>query len=213
MRRVIFLTIISLSLSAAGFAQGKEDARCPRISVDGPAGIIPPGNIAEFLGTVTGDVPPNVTYLWTVSDGDIVSGRNDLRLNVRILKDGGNVTATFNIDGLPRECPTNVSATYSYVVDPGPIPIEEYSLMSLKKEYERLKLAAIKLRNYPNSVLFVIRYPTPTVNFRKRNVLIKRYAENVLGLADGLTIVEGREQERERTKIFIVRPGVSDPTP
>src|SRR5258707_1356609 len=137
MRRIIFLTIISLSLSVASFAQGKEDARRPSISIEGPAGIVLPGDIATFTAELSKGAPSNTTYSWTVSAGEIVSGQNTLTLQVRLpnnAKFEGNLTATLEIRGLGKGCPETISETLASSNDRFvPIFVDEYPTVATKK--------------------------------------------------------------------------------
>jgi len=188
---------------------------CPSITLDGPAGIILPGNIAEFTSMLTGDFPSNITYSWMVSDGEIVSGQNGASLEVRIPKVfDGNFTATLEVRGLPKNCPATASATVAFLNESRPLFLDEYGPISLEEEFARLKAAAGQLKHDPTSTLYIVKYPPKSLTiFRKRNRLLYRYVSQDLHIGPQFRMVTGPQIEKEMTKIYIVPPGTDKPQP
>ena len=88
------LIIVILSFDAGAFAQANVPSGCASVSVSGRAGITNPGEIAIFTAEISGNTPPNVVYVWTVSEGEIVGGQNTLSVRVRYPKtEASNLTA------------------------------------------------------------------------------------------------------------------------
>src|SRR6059058_3325790 len=103
--RTIFSVLIMMFVIEVAVGQKKVAAPCPTISVTGPAGIAEPGEVVEFSAALSGPIPSNAKYSWSVSDGEIISGGDTLLVRVRTPKANSiKTTASVNIIGLPSNC-------------------------------------------------------------------------------------------------------------
>ena len=88
-----------------------DESVCPVISVTGPSGIWVPGEIIQFAVSLEGNVPPNVAYQWSISEGEIADGQGTANIAIRTKPSQSSLTATIEIKGLPKECPNVASET------------------------------------------------------------------------------------------------------
>ena len=84
---------------------------CPTISVSGPSVVTNAGDTMTFTANVSGGSQTDVTYSWTTSQGEIISGQGTPVITVQTTPDmaGGNVTATVTVGGLCADCETSRS--------------------------------------------------------------------------------------------------------
>jgi hypothetical protein len=80
--------------------------KCPSITV---TGVAEEGPSALFSANVT-SLNENLSYVWTVSAGTITTGQGTLQISVAAA-DGGSVTATVEVGGVPASCPATASGT------------------------------------------------------------------------------------------------------
>lgn len=138
MLRLFFLQLLLLSSAANFFAQDTQD--CPTISVTGPAGLVRPGNVANFSVTLGVDMSQMISYEWTVNYGTIENGTDAPVVNVRTSPEARNMTltATVTVKGLPAGCPNHASDTASVVIQGDIFPIDEFGAASLNDQKARM---------------------------------------------------------------------------
>jgi len=191
----------------------KDD--CPIITVSGPAGITNPGKIAIFAAEISGNAPPNVVYVWTVSEGAIVSGQNTLSVQVRYPKTGAsNLSATLIVRGLPESCSSEFSVAAPFVIDSSPVLIDEYGAITPQNEHAHLKAAVAQLKRNPNSMLWIIFYPTGSdASIKRKEKSLSDYLTKIQHIGELFKIVVGPNIGLEKIKILIIPPGVENPQP
>lgn len=209
----LFLTI-ALVFIAALFASA-QTSECPAsISATGPAGISQPNEPWDFTGVINGANNSKLEYIWTVSNGKIVSGKGTLNLKVLPDYPCSTVTATLLVKGLPESCPNEVLAM-GEVSDCGlshPKKIDEFSLAPPVIKKERLQLIAKELNDY--SVVFITETFSRDVSVEK---IRKKLSETFLYLTQTLKINPDRilwqtfGGPTNLTTIFIVPPGANLP--
>jgi hypothetical protein len=94
------------------------DCFCPSLSVDSPASPTQAGATMIFIANVNGGGASNITYNWTISDGEIIEGQGTPTIKVATnSKMGGKiVTATIEISGVCEECPKTETGMGKIVV-------------------------------------------------------------------------------------------------
>jgi hypothetical protein len=212
MKTFIAVLIIGFTVTAI-VAQDSDGSACPKITLTVPGGITAPGEEATFLAEILGTVPTNVKYIWTSTNGKVVSGQGTPLIKIRIAKTfRGQMLATVSVLGLPVNCSSRVSEEYGYAIDPGPSRLDEYGSISLKAEMAKLKRAAAKKQPYDQLCLII--YPSETEKETEVRVQrLKVYVAIVLRLERQLTVVVGPNSPNGKAILYIVPPGVNNPQP
>jgi hypothetical protein len=86
---------------------------CPTLDVSG-GGSVKAGKAVEFTANVSGGTAPDITYDWTVNQGEIVEGQGTPKIKVKTTSEmTGTITATVEIgsSGLCADCPRTASET------------------------------------------------------------------------------------------------------
>lgn len=89
------------------------DCVCPTLSVDAPALPAQAGEAMIFIANVTGGAADNLTYNWTISDGQIIEGQGTpvIKVATNSKMVGKTVTATVEISGVCEVCPKTETGT------------------------------------------------------------------------------------------------------
>ncbi len=163
------LIILWIILSVTTLIAQEEPDKCPTISVNGPAGIVSPGEIATYVAQVdTKGQKLSLVYEWSVSAGEIVSGQGTDTIKVKQPDEA--VTATVVIGGLPEGCPNEVSESTCGLFPPQPIKLAEIKFPLSSGEKRRLKKVTDGFNNAPNDSYFIfIRYRSKTGLQRIKN--------------------------------------------
>lgn len=187
--------------------------KCPTISVIGPSGISMPGETIYFRAAIDAEAGSFKAFRWTVSDGVIVSGRNTLKLGVRMPK-RPPVIATILLEGLPKECSNSGSGRYDFVIDPGPILTHEFGSLTNSALRKRLDSLFAELRNELTSQGYIILYgSTREITACERlivdNIRLRRFPRDRITIVKGGVLPGGKVL----TKVYRVPPGAENPTP
>jgi hypothetical protein len=213
---VLSLLICGVELRAQSTDTPKDNG-CPTISVTGPAGIPYPGEMVWFEVSLMPEPLSKILYRWRVDKGRIEKGHDTKRIGVRYsVEMHGNLTATVDIEGLPKNCWVTASETLNFSIDPSAILISEFSVPIASIHTKNLQEAAIELDKNPNNQMYIVEYfPIGT-----SESVIKRKKEKILAFMtgklkfDGSRITLVTEQDgKPRTKIYRLPPGVANPIP
>ena len=115
---VFFLAFIASGLTVS--AQVTRPENCPTITVTGPAGVSMPYDPMTFRVSLTGDVPPKLTFHWDVTGGAIMGGQGTHLLQARY-ESVHNFKATVTVSGLPSGCPM-IASEILHMTGPEPDP-------------------------------------------------------------------------------------------
>ena len=87
------------------------DCFCPQLKIYGPSKIVKRGSIQSFSASVQGG--PDVTYKWSVENGQIVSGQGTSEIKVRVKRKSklSELKATVQLGGLDPACGCPSQAT------------------------------------------------------------------------------------------------------
>lgn len=220
--RIISAILMLFTASAYVLAQVPSGDECPSISVTGPAGIVGEDENIVWVGGIKGKVPPTLRLKWSISDGEILEGQGTLEIkssNTARIWNGGNVTATLTVEGLPSECPNAASEIYSVVVDRLiPIPVDRFSIGVTKIDRKALTNAVAELKkNRPDQMYIIEYFPSGTAarDVSKKLRMIRSFLAGTLRFdLDRVTItIADSPDGTPSTAIFRVPPGSNDPVP
>ncbi len=211
MRRLVFLTIFTTSLVSAAIGQTETSAKCPVISVVGPAGSVVPGDVATFTVNLENGSDNGWKYKWSVSAGSIIDGERKPSASVKTSPalNLTRIVATVEISGLPTGCRREYSGN-AEVIQPGDPPlIAESTSFSWQIVKADLDKAADEFRSYPAHLIYVIIYVARGRNSKNalselqkriRGYLMSRYA-----IGDRrIVFVSGGMPSRSSVKVYRV---------
>lgn len=223
MNRPLVALFLMFLFGALATAQGQTTPNaprvesCPTLSITGPAGVTVPGELMDMTAEVSG-APPNVAYHWTLEDeGVIEGGQGTLRLRVRAPKKTSfNIVATLEIKGLPPGCVNKISETAPVSCRCLAILAEYYPALNRREEIARLDAVVNQLLN--DQKLYIIQYFPARASEAKRAKRVKWLTDFFTKTKqippEQLEIVSSELVEPEvHTKLYLVPPGVENPSP
>jgi hypothetical protein len=191
---------------------------CPTVSVNAPGGVTEPGENVTFTANVSGG-SGNVTYNWSISSGEIVSGQGTPVLTVRTTRDmaGENVTATVNVVDNGNTCETcNISRSEVAPIDT--LPRTRFTEQR-KGPADQVKAFVdnyiIELNADQNATGYIINYGTPAeITRRERDIRAAFAFRGESALLNRVTFVRGGNTgEGIITRYWIVPAGAEIPQP
>jgi hypothetical protein len=188
---------------------------CPTISVTGPAGTVQPGDTMTFTANVSGGSQQNVTYNWTVSNGEIVSGQGTPVITVSTVGlVNTSITATVNVSLDPVcECPLSASETGIVADRPEPFVVEDFSgRENLDQIRARVDNFITNLQNTPGARGVIYNYGTVREIERREAELRKAFQFRGYPV-DNIEFRRETGQPGIRTRFFVVPSGADDPSP
>lgn len=204
------LTPILLLLSSVSYAQ--QPADCPKVTLEGPAGIVAPGDLAHYVVLVN-PLPPaqQTTYLWSTSAGSIVAGQGTSEITVK--QPAASITVTVEIKGLPAGCVNNISESTPWEWLLLPAKLDEFPGATDNEVKARVDNFFIQLNNNPTAQGYIINYGTPaTIKKRKGQIMKAINFRKYDGMR--ITFVEALETAtRIRTVFYLVPAGATPPKP
>lgn len=191
-------------------------AKCPVLTVTGPAGIWLPGETITFSAAIKGEYPKGISYVWSVDFGEIVSGQGTNSIKVLSRKDREpSLTATVSLLGLPTGCPDDASETAMTIIEPTYTLLASFRIQPVNINSAALTKLADHLRRSPNSYGYVIEYfatGTPQAVI-KRKLQMTRDRLLGLGIPANCYRILSVNSKKYLTKIYAIPPGVDFPVP
>jgi hypothetical protein len=204
----------STTITVAECADCRVECVCPTVSVSEPSSVTAPGGTMTFTANVSGGGDSAVTYNWTVSQGEIVSGQGTPTITVQTTPAmaGSNVTATVNLGNLCTTCPaTSASGTGSIAQPPTPTLVDEFGSLTPDDLKARLDPFFSQLQNDPSATGTIIISGNNrefTREERKiRNAISFRQFD-----ASRINIVRGSSEPGVNIKLYLVPAGATAPT-
>ncbi|MGB7209405.1 MAG: hypothetical protein WBD27_12140 [Pyrinomonadaceae bacterium] len=155
MKKLSFIGVFVLASCLSSFAQTSPDPSCPSIQVFGPAGIVHPNDIARYTAKVDAKGQKlDLTYLWSVSAGKVISGQGTLGIEVRWPK-RDSITVTIEVKGVPDGCPIRASETASIDFPPEPIKLAQFNGATFVGDKLELNKIVRTMNDNPNNQLYV----------------------------------------------------------
>lgn len=186
---------------------------CPIVSVEGPPGIVQPGELAKYTASIDlkgSQIVP--TFRWTLSAGEIVSGQGTASIEVR--QPAGCITTTVEVGG-SDSCP--LMASESSCWEPPPQAVKIGEMRNTKPpDANLIRLFINELEKNPTNqgYIFIAHPPiTPQSQVADReravvNAIFNR--SNRFHDRSRMTIVRVTSS-REFTEFWRVPPGADNP--
>ena len=209
MTKAMAIGLLVLSLCGYAFAQDKTPAKCPTISVTGPAGVISRPDLVVFVANVE-DANDSLTYLWSISGGVIVAGQGTAKLEVRPNSYVAvQVTASIHITGLPSGCMNLATETAVSVCDPEIVFFGiwgSYGNVTWEEERKELDTLILRgLKEHPDQVAYVeksFRYDIPW-NVRQAHIRkIENYVYRFRRIPKKKFLIKQKSLERTARKLI-----------
>ena len=193
--------------------------QCPAVTVSCPDTAA--DNIEDAL-TFTANVSggnPNVTptFNWTVSAGTISGGQGTSSIRVDTTGIGGQtVTATVDVGGFPRECPTSNSCTTSIARPSAPaVKFGEYVTRDLSANKAQLDKFVLALQRDPAAQGYLIAYGGRTSQPADAQTAADNATDYTINTRkmDGARTLSGVGGYREQptVELWIAPPGATPP--
>ncbi len=124
---------LALSVSQIVSAQPKKIS-CPLLELSAPTSAVTEGELAQLKATLAGKTAnAKVSFFWTISAGEIVSGQGTNAIQIKTDYLGGEyVTATVEVKGLHATCPTIKAESFAvksgcptFMLETPSAPVEE----------------------------------------------------------------------------------------
>ena len=158
MRNLFFIAALILAAGISSSAQTSSDSSCPVIQVFGPAGIIPPNEVASYRAEVdTKGQQLDLKYFWSVSAGKIISGQGTLNIEVR-QPENASLTVTVEVNGVPEGCPIRASET-GLITDhlpPQPVKLAQFDKTKFLGDKVELNKIVQIMSDHPNDQIYII---------------------------------------------------------
>lgn len=188
--------------------------QCPTITVSGPAGVINPGEYANFTATINGDVGTNLTYFWKVTGSRVFRGQGTSSLDILLSPDAPfQLAATVEIGGLPKGCKNTAFETFSEAIDNfNPIKLGEFVVGSPIKASLVAK-AEKEVGQQPNAQLFItLQFPPDITEKSVERVKKQLLLRFELKFKDRIVFVTANEGGHKGI-VWLSPPGTMRPTP
>jgi hypothetical protein len=162
---------------------------------------------------------PNVTptFNWAVSAGTISSGQGTSSITVDTtgLPNSSTVTATVDVGGYDRSCPTSDSCTLPPNCGVMARKLDEYGVIFLGDEKARLDHAYEEMRNDPTAQGYLICYGgrrSRAGEAERRCYRAREYLVPTRGIdASRVVLVDGGLREVPATEFWLVPSGAEPP--
>jgi hypothetical protein len=191
-----------------------DPPRCPTITVSCPNVPGPDGSLTFTANVSGGDPNVTPTTRWTVSAGEISGGQGTFSITVDTSKAGGQfVTATVNVGGYPRRCPTLNSCTISPGLAPSSRKVDEYGDMDFSEEKARLDNLITELEKDPTAQGYVICYGrkgAAAAAARRRCERARDYLAPARA-SSRIVLAEGGSREESVVELWLVPSGALPP--
>jgi len=129
--------------------------------------------VAQIRGAESGR---KVSYQWTVSSGEIVSGQGTSSISV-IASKWASVTATVEVKGLTAEC-ARVTASMTPICEPAPPTqlLDQFGNMPFSQVKRHLDGFADQLRQHPGAQGYILVYGKWDRTESSKNYLLARHS-------------------------------------
>ncbi|CAN5220476.1 hypothetical protein BH20ACI1_BH20ACI1_15350 [soil metagenome] len=190
---------------------------CPTISISGPSSVTRAGDTMTFTANVSGGSQDDsdVTYTWSVSQGEIISGQGTPVITVQTdgSMAGENVTATVEIGGL-CDCTDNRRSEVAGIAGPQEAPeIDRFGPLVNDDVKARVDNFYIQLANDPSAQGYIINYGTAR-QIAAREKQIRDAIRFLRRDPSRVTFVRGGDRGNGIETVFYVVPsGVQPPIP
>jgi hypothetical protein len=187
---------------------------CPTVSVSCPSDVST-GDQITFTAMVSPET--SVTYNWSVSAGDIISGQGTSSVTVDTSRSAGQtLTATVELGELDPSCSRQASCSTAIQGTTAArlVKFDEFGNIRFNEEKARLDQLALAMRNDPGTRVFIITYGVSEGESLARGSEAANYLIRTRGIgANRISVIDGGCRPEPGTQIWLAPPGASPPTP
>jgi hypothetical protein len=211
--RIVGIFLPGLLFVICAAAQSPSGPACPKIHLDGPAGIGKPGAPEVYSVTLEPTtVALTPVFTWSVHNGTIKSGQGTDRVEVLRSEHFSNTTVTIEITGLPSGCDFKSSETSSICPAPTAQKLDEINgpLSSISRaRFERI----ISDLNANPTARLVIAISGTKISAKssiaaKKHILIKEISSKFI---EGQITLIDIETNDDRVEFWLVPAGADPP--
>lgn len=218
MKNFPLLLFFALTFAFAASAQTNQNLSCPSFYVTGGEEIAEPGETLTFTAKIENYDLSKLSFVWTVSSGEILEGQGTLSIKVLKKDDGKSITAVISITGLPQSCASEAYETEPICSCTSPRLLDEFSISEMRIDKARLDNFVSMLQREPNAQFYIVEYfkpkTTKKVIDRKTQKIRDYLVYEKLFAKERFTILTAdSENKQNRTKFWIVPPGARMPQP
>lgn len=208
----------STTVNVVACAPQETPISCPTVTLSCPEQV-EAGQSATFSANVTnGDPNVTPTYNWTVSSGTITSGQGTPTITVDTQGVTGSVTATVDVGGFDRSCPTSASCTVNVLTRETPPTFrkfDEFGKIPNDDAKARLDNFAVELQNDPTAGATIVTYggrvgrageAQTRADFARNYLVNQRQIDPAR-----VTTIDGGFREEASTELYIVPTGATPP--
>jgi hypothetical protein len=193
-----------------------DPVKCPIVTVSCPdtGGFEP----VTFRVNITGGDPDVTPALkWAVTGGRILSGQDTFAITVEPPAEASEAVATLTVDGYGPRCSLKASCKTYFIRDPLPRKIDEYGVIAVGDEKQRLDHFMGELQKDPSAQGYLVCYG----GRRSRRDEAQRRcdrAKNFLVVSRGIdasrtVTVDAGYRERPTIELWLVPSGFAGPSP
>jgi hypothetical protein len=220
---VTLLAVLSAStLSSPAARPNGEPRERPPVSTSCPAVTVSCvdtgdyGRPIEFTANISGgDAAVTPTFNWSVPGFRISGGEGTSAITVEWPPEGGTVKATVVVKGYDPSCFIAASCMTSIIVEPEPRKVDEYGVVAVGDEKQRLNIFDEELQKNPTAEGYLICYG----GRRSRANEAQRRCDRALNFlvvsrridAARFVTVDGGFREKFTIELWLVPSGVMPP--
>jgi hypothetical protein len=208
MRLILSILFLTLGFTSANLAQTENKPSCPAVAINGPEGLSKPDEIRFYtLKTAEVDASYNIEIIWSVFNGEIVSGQGTKSLGVTA-SGGGTQTVKVEIKGLPSGCANIFTESISVEPAPEPTKLGQFN-WPLGDDYGTFRDIAKAANNQPSSQLYIFTPPNLSTRKEIADKLYKAIPES--GTDSGRMTFIDTSGRTALIQIWLVPPGAAAP--
>lgn len=205
-----------LTLAIFGLGQAPEKLPCPTISVEGPAGVINPGDDVKFTAYIKSTEQQNgYDYTWTVTPKFAFLGQNTDTISVKA-PDFDSLTAAVTVKGFPEGCPTTASETYRILCRRKMAEkLGTILTINLQIDKDLIAIVGTKIQQDPTAQLYIaLQFPRGT-SPKTMDLSRQRLAEQLKRSNIPLNRIRFAvfDNDNRETIFWLVPPGADLPLP
>jgi hypothetical protein len=173
--------------------------------------VVNVGETVTFTATINTE-GQTVTYNWSVSGGELVSGQGTATITVRATAPG-TITGTAETATNDPNCRASDSANADVAAPREGREIDRYGRLIPNAEKARLDNVAIAAQGEPDSRILIIATGRNAAAARRRANFARNYLVNTRGIDAGRIEIRSGGTGTDETVIWLVPAGAPDPAP
>ena len=215
MRKIFIASIFIFTFCV--FAIG-QNSNCPTVSVSETSEPAIGRKEISFSASVKNFNSDKIEYVWSASDGFIITGQGTDTITVRANPNTIEFTPTVTVEikGLAEECEVSDSETATIICAPSASLLDSFELTANPINVEGLDVLVSEVEKDSNATVSIIIYnkgELPSKLVKEKEASIKKYLSDKKVADDKISIINSPNDGSDRVLIFIVPAGATPPTP